>query len=139
MIALDTNLLVYAHRAAVPEHRAAREAIERAAAHPWGFSLACVVEFWSVATHRAAAGRPSRPQQAARFLEELILAGAVLWMPGPAFASRLMQLAVDLGVAGPRIFDVQIGLMAFEGGAREIWTHDRAFVPVPGLRVVHPF
>jgi len=32
VIALDTNLLVYAHRSATPEHKAARAAIERATA-----------------------------------------------------------------------------------------------------------
>jgi predicted nucleic acid-binding protein len=32
VIALDTNLLVYAHRSGTPKHRAARAAIERAAA-----------------------------------------------------------------------------------------------------------
>jgi len=29
MIALDTNLLIYAHRAGAPEHEGARAAIER--------------------------------------------------------------------------------------------------------------
>ena len=37
MIALDTNLLVYAHRSATPEHKNAGAAIERAAASSgWG-------------------------------------------------------------------------------------------------------
>jgi hypothetical protein len=39
---------------------------------------------------------------------------------------------------GPRIFDLQIALTAFEGGARELWTADSKFVSVPGLPVVFP-
>jgi len=42
-------------------------------------------------------------------------------------------------VQGPRIFDLQIALTAFENGATEIWTHDRNFLSLPGLRVRDPF
>jgi hypothetical protein len=31
---------------------------------------------------------------------------------------------------------LQIALCAFEGGARELWSHDARFVTVPGLRLV---
>jgi hypothetical protein len=34
------------------------------------------------------------------------------------------------------VFDLQIALCAFEGGAREIWSHDARFVTIPGLRLV---
>ncbi len=141
MIALDTNLLVYAHRSAVAEHRAARRAIVRARASSagWGFSLPVVGEFWSVVTHPTAAGRPSAPEEARRFVVALESAGAEIWTPGVGFAARLTQLAIDLSVTGPRIFDLQIALMAFEGGATELWTADRRFVSVPGLPVVSAF
>jgi hypothetical protein len=51
MIAIDTNLLVYAHRARTPEHARARKAIERAAADDagWGIAAASLTEFWAVA------------------------------------------------------------------------------------------
>ena len=140
MIALDTNLLVYAHRSAVAEHRAARRAVTRAARHPdgWGFSLAVVFEFWSVVTHPAAAGRPSMPEEAAAFVAALEAAGAQVWMPGVGFGRRLAQLAAAQSVVGPRIFDLQVALTAFEGGATELWTTDRSFESVPGLPVEFP-
>jgi predicted nucleic acid-binding protein len=50
----------------------------------------------------------------------------------------LLQTAAELGVSGPRIFDLQIALTAFEGGATELWTHDGSFITVPGLRVFDP-
>ena len=139
MIAIDTNLLVYAHRAATPEHRAARAAIERAASSgAWGFSAPVVAEFWSVVTHPTAAGRPSKPAEARRFLEAMAAAGAEVWSPGVGFGIRLAQLAADRGVIGNRIFDLQIALCAFEGGARELWSHDNHFVTIAGLRLVNP-
>ena len=137
MIALDTNLLVYAHRSATAEHRAAREAIERAAASEgWGFAAPVVGEFWAVVTHPASSGRPSTPNEARRFLAALVDAGAEVWSPGAGFGIRLAQLAADLDVSGNRVFDLQIALCAFEGGAREIWSHDARFATVPGLRLV---
>jgi toxin-antitoxin system PIN domain toxin len=140
MIAIDTNLLVYAHRARTPEHARARKAIERAAASPrgWGFAAAVLPEFWSVVTHPAAEGRPSTPTQAAAFIRALTDAGALIWLAGPGFGERLLQVAARLAVSGPRIFDLQIALAAFEGGATELWTHDSAFITVPGLELHDP-
>lgn len=140
MIAIDTNLLVYAHRERTPQHKRARKAIELASASPrgWGLSAAVLPEFWSAATHPSSEGRPSRPSQAAAFVRALTDAGALIWLPGPGFGERLLQIASDLNVSGPRIFDLQIALAAFEGGATELWTHDGAFITVPGLRVFDP-
>lgn len=137
MIALDTNLLVYAHRSSTPEHKSARAAIERAAgSDAWGFAAPVIAEFWAVVTHPASRGRPSSPDEAMRFLAALEDAGAHIWTPGAGFGIRLAQLAADLHVSGNRVFDLQIALCAFEGGARELWSHDRGFVTVPGLRLV---
>jgi toxin-antitoxin system PIN domain toxin len=139
VIALDTNLLVYAHRAGTGEHRSARRAIERAASTGrWGFAMPVVGEFWGIVTHPAATGRPSTTDEALRFLLALAEAGADVWSPGPGFGLRLAQVAADLDVSGNRFFDLQIALCAFEGGARELWSHDARFATVAGLRLVDP-
>lgn len=141
MIAIDTNLLIYAHRAALPEHRAARRAIEKASRDPrgWGIALPSLAEFWSIATHKASSGRPSTARQARGFLDALIAdGGGSVLMPREGFAERLLHMAVALRVSGPRIFDLQIGLTAFDNGAVEIWTHDRHFITFAGLRVYDP-
>lgn len=140
MIAIDTNLLVYAHRSRTAEHARARKAIERAASGDdgWGIAVASLTEFWAIATHPASEGRPSTPAQAVAFVSALVKAGAQIWLPGPGFGDRLLQVASDLDVVGPRVFDLQIALTAFEGGATELWTHDAGFVKVPGLRLHDP-
>ena len=141
MIAIDTNLLIYAHRAGLPEHRAARRAIQTAAADPrgWGIALPCIAEFWSIVTHPASTGGPSTAQQAQAFLRALMVeAGAKVWLAHDGFWERLARLAAELRVQGSRIFDLQIALAAFENGASEIWTHDRSFVVFPGLLVHDP-
>jgi toxin-antitoxin system PIN domain toxin len=141
MIAVDTNLLIYAHRAGCSEHAAAREAIERAAASPdgWCIPLPCAFEFWSVVTHPSCAGGPSRPRTALAFLDSLVSTGAAqVLQPGANFAQRCLRIAADMSVSGPRVFDLQIGLLALEAGVTELWTHDAAFVALPGLKVCDP-
>ena len=141
MIAVDTNLLVYAHRAAVPEHRSAQSALEQASRDErgWGVAVSCLAEFWSLVTHPKAAGRPSTPAEAGDFLHALVHDGRLqLWSPGPGFGPRLLQMATELSISGTRIFDLQIALTAFDNGAVEIWSHDRRFASFPGLAVHDP-
>ncbi len=141
VIAIDTNLLVYAHRSGVPEHRRARQALERAANDTagWGISLPVLGEFWSIVTHSKASGGPSTAAQAASFIRALVTGGEMrIWMPGASFAEDLLQRAVNLSVSGARIFDLQIALIAADHGAREIWTHDPNFVRLPGILVRNP-
>jgi len=141
MIAIDTNLLVYAQRRGTPEHLGAQKAIERASADPrgWGIPLPCIAEFWCVVTHSASTGGPSPAKEARRFIHALTgTVGASVWVPGTGFWDRLTTLASDLKVTGPRIFDLQIALVALENGATEIWSHNRAFAGLPGLLVRDP-
>ena len=141
MIAVDTNLLVYAHRAGCAEHRKAQRAIEHAAADRDGLCipLPCLFEFWSVVTHSSSVGGASPPDLASRFIKELVnTAGARVLLPGERFAERCFEAAVRLDVHGPRVFDLQIGLMCLEAGVTELWTRDAGFVTLPGLRVLDP-
>jgi toxin-antitoxin system PIN domain toxin len=142
VIAVDTNLLVYAHRSGTPEHRRARGAIEAAAStgRGWGIALTSVGEFWSIVTHPLVArGRQAAPRASA-FLRSLAVDAEMrVWTPGPGFEERLLARAVELNASGTRIFDLQIALTALEHGANEVWTHDAAFVKLPGLAVRDPF
>jgi uncharacterized protein len=141
LIAVDTNLLVYAHRKATPEHKAAQRVLEQAAANDtgWGFSLGNVLEFWSVVTHPDAKGRPSTPSEARRFLRNLVdQGGANVWVPAQGLDVRLLDTATRMGVVGPRVFDLKIAMTALDSGATEMWTHDAGFVQLPGLPVRDP-
>jgi predicted nucleic acid-binding protein len=138
MIAIDTNLLVYAHRSATPEHEATCAAIEAALNSPGGCGIALpsIAEFFSIVTHPTASGSPSPAKAAVEFLTSLREAGVEELSAGPAFGPRLVQLAADLRITGARVFDLQIGLSALDCGATQLWTHDRGFVKIPGL-VIH--
>lgn len=140
MLALDTNLLVCAHRAGSSWHQAAGRALFRASRSPggWGIAFPVVGEFWKIVTHSKCEGGPSSPEEAANFLYGLFDAGAVCWHPGPGTHHRLLEEAVARKVGGTGIFDLQIALICREHGARQIWSQDRQFPAIPGLAVVNP-
>src|SRR5207237_6602074 len=130
MIALDTNLLIYAHREGASEHEAARSAVLAAVDDPrgWGICLPSVAEFWSIVTHPKFPGGPSSPSVVTHFFHYLIVEGhGHIWTPGHGFGERLMRWAASQKLRGRRIFDLQIAVIAYEHGAREIWTHDHNF------------
>lgn len=139
MIAVDTNLLVYAHRAGASHHHQARAAIASAAGsgRGWGIAAASIAEFWMVVTHPSSAGGPSSPTDAAEFFLALERSAAMrIFLPGIGHTSELIRLARDLALRGPSIFDLQIAVQARDAGATELWTADRRFRSIPGLRVV---
>jgi len=103
----------------------------------WGIAAPAISEFWTVVTHPSARGKPSSPVEAATFVEFLIDQGGRLWDPGAKFSARLLGIAVDLALVGPRVFDLQISLAARDNGVTEIWTNDSGFVAVPGMHVRH--
>ena len=141
MIALDTNLLIYAHRENAPQHERAHAAVLEALSDPrgWGICAPTVAEFWSIVTNPKHPGVPSSSAVVTHFLHYLITEGhGHIWTPGPGFGQRLMRWAASLKVRGKKIFDLQIAVIAYEHGAHEIWTHDRNFVSVPGVKVRDP-
>jgi len=141
MIAIDTNILIYAHRSGCPEHEAAMRAIEAAAGDPggWGVATSCLLEFWSVVTHPSSAGGGSSPTAARGFIEALVETAGAVVLPAPAaLGPRCLQIAEQLDVRGPRVFDLQIALTALEAGVTEIWTHDAGFLAFPGVKVRDP-
>lgn len=67
MIAVDTNILVYAHRREAREHQVARDTIRGLAEYhlPWAIPWPCVYEFFSVVTNAKIWGdAASSPAQA---------------------------------------------------------------------------
>ena len=61
MIAVDTNILVYAHRPESPLHEESDQAIRRLASrgHPWGIPCHCLVEFAAVVSNTRIWKHPS--------------------------------------------------------------------------------
>src|SRR6266481_2984047 len=67
VIAVDTNVLVYAHRRDSEFYQPAAEAIRQLAESPaqWAVPWPCLHEFYSIVTHPRIYGPPSSPAIAA--------------------------------------------------------------------------
>lgn len=138
MIAVDTNVLIYAHRAETDHHAAAAAELTRIAtsAQPWALPNPCIAEFVRVVTHRRRFHPPSTLPQAFGFLEGVMASpGCVLLRPGSDFARRLRATAERADARGHLIFDAQIAALCEEHGISTILTADRDFLRFPGLEV----
>jgi hypothetical protein len=64
--------------------------------------------------------------------------GAQILQPGANFLQRCLHIATALSVRGPRVLDLQIGLLSIESGVTEFWTHDAGFIALAGLKIRDP-
>jgi toxin-antitoxin system PIN domain toxin len=139
MIAVDTNLLLYAHRAESPWHEAAVASLGRAASERWGIPWPCVHEFLAIATHPKVFDPPSPLKDA--------LAAVQAWLESPTlsllaeydgYLDMLGPLLRSAQVAGPRIHDARIAAICLQHGVAELWTADRDFSRFPSLVTRNP-
>lgn len=129
MIAVDTNILVYAHREEYPRHARAKARIVELALGPapWGVPVFCLGEFVRVTTHRKVHNPPSSLQQATAFLDRLSASETFrLLLPDVEYWTDL-KTALELASArGNLAFDAQIAAVCGRHGAT-LLTADRDF------------
>lgn len=141
MIAVDTNLLVYAHRQDNPFHAAARQAIASLAEGraTWAIPWPCVHEFYSVATHPRVYSPPSTPDEAITQIE--------IWLESPTlmllsesgdYWPQLREITERAKLQGPMVHDARIAALCLLHGVPELWSADRDFSRFPALRVRNP-
>ena len=143
MIAVDTNLLVYAHRGESRVHEPALATMRRLAEgdDAWAIPWPCCYEFLSVVTNRRIwKDRASTVEEAWSQLDA--------WTSSPS--SRLLGETGDfldlLGgfvqrprVHGPVVHDARIAALCVAHGAETLLTRDRDFSLFPELRTRDPF
>ena len=141
MIALDTNLLVYAHREDSPWHKEAYQAVAGLAegTSPWAIPWPCVHEFLAIVTHPRIYTPPTplaaALDQIGAWLESPSL---VVLAEGPGYWPHLRDLLDVSRVVGPQIHDARVAAICQHHSVRELWTADRDFGRFPGLRIRNP-
>jgi toxin-antitoxin system PIN domain toxin len=137
VIAIDTNILIYAHRSGFPEHRAARNLLTSLSegSELWGLPIFCLAEFLRVVTHPAILKPPSGLTSARRSLEALLDSPSVrVLLPGDRFPEMLLQTAADAKATGNLVFDAQIVALCRENGVDTIWSNDRDLLRFRGMK-----
>lgn len=129
MIAVDTNILIYAHREEYPKHGRALERLGAIAASPapWGVPVFCLGEFVRVVTHRRVLSPPSTLEQAVAFLDALAASPSYrVLLPEPEYWGDLREAAQVGRATGNLVFDAQIAALCARQGA-VLLTDDRDF------------
>lgn len=141
MIAVDTNLLVYAHRRDSPFHDAAAAAIREVAESPaaWALPWPCVHEFYSIATHPRIYDPPTGRAEAISQIDAWLESPSVVPLSeGRTYWSLLSSLLASAKVTGPLVHDARIAALCLSHGVRELWSADRDFSRFPELKVTNP-
>jgi uncharacterized protein len=141
MIAVDTNVLVYAHRAECVFYSAAFECIKSLAEghRPWGIPVACLHEFLSVVTNPKIFKPASSYQQALAQVDawlespqaHVLHSGAQHWRV-------LSELSVKGRLQGGQFHDARIAAICIENGVSTLWTADRDFGRFKALKTLNP-
>jgi hypothetical protein len=141
MIAVDTNLLIYAHREDASWHDAAAARIGELAQNraPWAIPWPCVHEFLSIVTHPRIFAPPSPLEAALDQVEAWFEAPSLVLLAEPeGYWEGLRTALVEGRVAGPLVHDARVAMICRLHGVRELWTADRDFNRFPGLVVRNP-
>ena len=141
MIAVDTNILVYAHREDSEWHEAAAARVAELAEGrgAWAIPWPCIHEFLAIASHPKIFTPPTplaaAIDQVEAWLESPtlhVLAESQLHWP------RLRALLQSGKVAGARVHDARIAALCLQHGVKELWSADRDFGRFPELAVSNP-
>jgi toxin-antitoxin system PIN domain toxin len=141
LIAIDTNLLVYAHRPECPAHDRAFAAIADLAASnaTWCVPVHCLVEFAAVVTNpriwRTPSSAPQLVAQVEAWLEcprMRVLGEDAEWWP--VFCECLQSSRAQ----GGQVHDARVAACCRYHGVRELWTADRDFGRYPWLTTRNP-
>ncbi|RVX38235.1 hypothetical protein EDD27_0528 [Nonomuraea polychroma] len=141
MIAVDTNVLVYAHRRDSEFHAAAASKIKELAEGraPWAIPWPCVYEFFSVVTHPRIYAPPSTTAQAIDQIDAWLGSPALVVLAEPNdHWCGLRTLLEQSKIAGPMVHDARIAALCAAHGVRELWTMDRDFSRFPSLVTRNP-
>lgn len=141
MIAVDTDILVYARREDSEWHGAANARIVELAEvrAPWAIPWPCIHEFLAIVTHPRVFAPPT-PLAAALGQVD---AGCesptlVLLSESGGYWSELRTTIEDGRAVGPQVHGARVAALCVQHGVRELWSADRDFNRFPRLTTTNP-
>jgi len=136
----DVNVLIYAHRAELPQHDATRLWLEAVVSEegPYGLSELVLSAFLRIVTNPRAFIDPTPLEIALAATERWrSRRNCVLVSPGDRHWAIFTRLCRSAGAKGNLVPDAYLAALAIESGCEWVTT-DRGFARYPGLRWSHP-
>lgn len=141
MIAVDTNILVYAHRRDSAWHVQARDCVARLAEgkKPWLIPWPCMHEFLAITTHPRIYNPPSKIEAAVQQVDH--------WIESPTLSVEgevadywepFRESVLRSKIVGPMIHDARVATICLLCGVDEIWSADRDFSRFLEITVINP-
>ena len=136
MIAVDTNVLVYAHREEVSQHRRARARLTALAEGEARRSIPifCLGEFLRVITHPRLFDPPFTVEEVCEAVERILASPSLqVLLPGEHFWTLVAEVVRQARATGNPVFDAQIVALCRESGVSVLLTEDRDFERFAGF------
>jgi toxin-antitoxin system PIN domain toxin len=141
MIAVDTNILVYAHREDSEWHERAATVVADLAESPreWAIPWPCLHEFLAISTHPRIFRTPTPLELAIGQVEAWLEAPTlVVVSENDQYPETLRDVLVASRTTGPRIHVARIAAICLSHGISELWTADRDFSGFQGIKPRNP-
>jgi toxin-antitoxin system PIN domain toxin len=141
VIAVDTNILVYAHRRDSEWHEKASAALAQLAegSVPWGVAWPCFHEFLAIVTHLRIY-KPPTPHSKAIEQVEIWLESPTLHLLGELKGhwKELREVLLSGRITGGAVHDARVAAICREHGVQELWSADRDFSRLTGVAIRNP-
>jgi len=141
LIAVDTNILVYAHRNESPWHESAKSVIRALVEEVavWAIPWPCIHEFLTVVTNPKIHRPPTPMRLALDQVDAWLESGRIVFI-GETERHWEVLGSVLLGGAAlaAQVHDGRIAAICLQHGVSEFWTADRDFSRFPALKVRNP-
>jgi toxin-antitoxin system PIN domain toxin len=141
VIAVDTNILVYAHREDSPWHASASKVLTGLAegAGAWAVPWPCIHEFLAIVTHPRIFKTPTPGATAAAAVDGLFQSPRLTLLAETDGYWEVLRRIVEAGrLAGPIVHDARIAALCAVHGVATLFTADRDFSRFPGLDARNP-
>jgi toxin-antitoxin system PIN domain toxin len=136
MIAVDANVLVYAHRPDSVFHNEAVAAVRALAegSSTWALPWPCLHEFFGVVTNPRLFPQPTPPAIALDQIAAWAESPSVRLLAETPLHLRTLSLLLNSSeVTGPAVHDAKIAAICLDHGVRALLTMDRDFSRFPAL------
>ena len=141
MIAVDTNVLVYAHREDSEWHAPAARAVAGLAegTAEWAIPWPCLHEFLAIVTHPRIFKTPTPLKLAFGQVEAWLESPSlVVLSENDDYFAALTETALAARVTGARTHDARVAALCVSHGVGELWTADRDFSLFAALKTRNP-